>query len=142
MRGCIFCAIVRGEAPGEVVYEDEETLAFMDIHPATRGHTLVIPKEHYRDIYEIEEDAALAVMRSALRVARAIKEALKPDGLNLLQANEPGGYQSVFHFHLHIVPRWKDDGLAPPWRARPGDESEMLAAANLIRGRLSSEGQR
>ena len=140
MKGCIFCAIVRGEAPAEVVYEDEETLAFMDIHPATPGHTLVIPKEHYRNIYEIEEGAALSVMRSALRVARAIKEALKPDGLNLLQANEPAGYQRVFHFHLHIVPRWKGDGLAPPWQTKPGDERQIKETAKLIREQVSSEG--
>ncbi|MFQ6000265.1 MAG: HIT family protein [Anaerolineae bacterium] len=135
--GCVFCAIVKGDASAEVIYEDEETLAFMDINPATRGHTLVVPKRHFRDVYDIEEEAALAAMRTAMKVARAIKTALRPDGLNILQANEPGGFQSVFHFHFHIVPRWKDDGLVRPWEPKRGDEEEIRETARLIREQLS-----
>jgi len=128
--GCVFCAIVKGDASAEVIYEDEGTLAFMDINPATRGHTLVIPKRHFRDVYDIEEEAALAAMRTAIKVARAIKIAL-----NILQANEPDGFQSVFHFH--IVPRWKDDGLIRPWQPKRGDEEEIREVARLIREQLS-----
>ena len=135
--GCVFCAIVKGDAPAEIVYEDEATLAFMDIHPAAQGHTLVIPKEHFRDIYDIEEEALLATARTTMEVARAVKAAFEPHGLNILQANEPGGFQSVFHFHFHIVPRWKDDGLIRPWEPKRGDEEEIRETARLIREQLS-----
>jgi len=134
---CVFCAIAKGGASAEIVYEDEETLAFMDINPATRGHALVIPKRHFRDVYDIEEGAALAAMRTAIKVARAIKIALQPKGLNILQANEPGGFQSVFHFHFHIVPRWEDDGLIRLWELKRGDEDEIRETARLIREQLS-----
>lgn len=116
---CIFCAIVEGRAPAEVVFEDEETMAFMDINPANPGHTLVVPKQHVRDIYELDEETAAAVMRTAVRVARAIKAVLQPEGMNLLQSNGRAGGQAVFHFHMHIVPRWYGDGLhlaRPPVR--------------------------
>ncbi|MFQ5811817.1 MAG: HIT family protein [Anaerolineae bacterium] len=108
---CIFCAIAEGKAPAEVVFEDEETLAFMDINPANPGHTLVIPKRHVRDIYELDEETAAAVMKAAVQVAGAIKKALQPDGMNLVQSNERAGGQDVFHFHIHVIPRWYDDGL-------------------------------
>ena len=110
-RGCIFCDIVEGRAPSDVVFEDGETLAFMDINPANPGHTLVIPKRHVRDIYELGGETAAVVMRTTVRVARAIKRALQPDGMNLVQSNERAGGQDVFHFHMHIIPRWYDDGL-------------------------------
>jgi histidine triad (HIT) family protein len=110
-RGCIFCAIIEGQAPAEVLFEDEETLAFMDINPASPGHTLVIPKRHVQDIYGMDEEMAAAVMRAAVRVAKAIKRALQPDGMNLVQSNERAGGQEIFHFHVHIIPRWYGDGL-------------------------------
>ncbi len=108
---CIFCAIAEGEAPAEVVFEDEETLAFMDINPANPGHTLVIPKRHVRDIYELDGETAAAVMRTAVWVARAIKRTLQPDGMNLVQSNERAAGQEIFHFHIHVIPRWYGDGL-------------------------------
>jgi histidine triad (HIT) family protein len=110
-RGCIFCAIIEGQAPAEVLFEDEETLAFMDINPANPGHALVIPKRHVQDIYGMDEEIAAAVMRAAVRVAKAIKRALQPDGMNLVQSNERAGGQEIFHFHVHIIPRWYGDGL-------------------------------
>jgi histidine triad (HIT) family protein len=109
---CIFCAIIEGKAPAEIVYEDEATVAFMDINPANPGHMLVVPRQHVRDVFGIDEETAAAVMRAAVRVARAIKAALQPDGVNLMQASGPAAFQSVFHFHLHVVPRWWDDSLA------------------------------
>ena len=110
-RECIFCAIVEGRAPAEVVFEDGETLAFMDINPANPGHTLIIPKRHVRDIYELDEETAAVVMRTTVRVARALKRALQPDGMNLVQSNERAGGQEIFHFHIHVIPRWYGDGL-------------------------------
>jgi len=134
--GCVFCAIVKGEASAEIVYEDEATLAFMDIHPAAQGHTLVIPKGHFRNIYDIEEEALLATARTTMKVARAVRAAFAPDGLNILQANESAGFQSVFHFHFHIVPRWVSDDLIRPWRPKPTDYAQIREAAKLIREQL------
>ena len=127
---CIFCAIVEGRAPAEVVFEDEETMAFMDINPANPGHTLVIPKQHMRDIYELDEEMAVAVMKTAVRVAKAIEAALQPDGLNLLQSNGRAGGQAVFHFHMHVIPRWYGDGLhlaRPPVRRERQAVEEVAA---------------
>lgn len=132
-RGCVFCAIIEGRAPAEVVFEDEETLAFMDINPANPGHTLIIPKRHVRDIYELDGETAAAVMRTTVRVARAIKRALQPDGMNLVQSNGRAASQEIFHFHVHIVPRWYGDGLR---LARPPEVRRTMAieeAADKIR---------
>ncbi len=130
---CIFCAIIEGKAEAEIVYEDEATVAFMDINPANPGHTLVVPRQHVRDVFDIDEETAAAVMRAAVRVARAIKAALQPDGVNLMQASGPAAFQSVFHFHFHVVPRWWDDSLKLPWRPTPGAPSVIQAAASRIR---------
>ncbi|MBC8263904.1 MAG: HIT family protein [Anaerolineales bacterium] len=139
MVECIFCAIVEGRAPAEVVFEDGETLAFMDINPANPGHTLVIPKQHVRNIYDLDDEAAAAVMRATVRVARAIKKALQPDGMNLVQSNERAGGQEIFHFHMHIIPRWYGDGLR---LARPSEVRRTMAikeAAAKIRGEIAKE---
>jgi histidine triad (HIT) family protein len=133
---CVFCAIVAGEAPAEVVYEDEHTVAFMDINPAVRGHVLVVPKRHSRDICDVSEEDALQVMRTVVHVARALEKALQPDGLNLIQANGRAAMQSVFHFHMHVVPRWWDDGLRPIWRHERGDPEVLRETAALIRDAL------
>jgi histidine triad (HIT) family protein len=115
---CIFCAIVTGVAPAAVVYEDDETLAFMDINPVSRGHVLVVTKEHYRNLFDVDPKAAAAVMRTTVRVARAVQSALQPDGMNLFQSNERAAFQSVFHFHVHIIPRWIGDELRLPPRVQ------------------------
>jgi len=133
---CIFCAIVAGRAPAEVVYEDEHTLAFLDINPATPGHVLVVSKTHARDIFDITEEAAQHVMRAVVRVARAVDEALHPDGVNLIQANRRAAFQSVFHFHVHVIPRWWDDGIAPPWKHKQGDPRRLRETAETIRGAM------
>jgi histidine triad (HIT) family protein len=136
-RGCIFCAIIEGQAPAEVLFEDEETLAFMDINPANPGHTLVIPKRHVQDIYGVDEEIAAAVMRAAVRVAKAVKRALQPDGMNLVQSNERAGGQEIFHFHVHIIPRWYGDGLR---LARPPEVRRTMPikeAAARIRNEMA-----
>src|SRR5215472_1272813 len=102
---CIFCKIVAGQKPCFKLLEDDDTLAFMDIYPANDGHCLVAAKDHYPTVFEISDDAFAAVSRSASRVARAINQALSPEGLNLVQANRPGAQQSVAHFHVHVLPR-------------------------------------
>ena len=131
---CIFCDIIEGRAPSDVVFEDGETLAFMDINPANPGHTLVIPKTHIKDIYGLDEETAAVLMKATVRVARTIKRALQPDGMNLVQSNERAGGQDVFHFHMHIVPRWYGDGLR---LARPPEVRRTMpikeAAARIRR---------
>jgi histidine triad (HIT) family protein len=132
-ESCIFCAIVAGQAPAVVVYEDAHTMAFMDINPATRGHVLVIPKKHARDIFDVDEEEALYVMRTVVRVAKAIDKALQPDGVNLIQANRRAAFQSVYHFHIHVIPRWWDDGLVPIWRHQREDPQVLREVGAKIR---------
>lgn len=112
---CIFCAIVAGDAPAFVVYEDADTMAFLGIHPPADGHTLVIPKAHARDIFDISPEDLAAVTRTVHRVAALIDRKLSPDGLTIGQANRLAGWQSVFHLHVHLVPRYVGDDLVPPW---------------------------
>jgi histidine triad (HIT) family protein len=128
---CIFCQIVSGEAAAYVVAEDEQTVAFLDRGQATVGHTLVVPRMHAVDIWDIPEAEAAAVMVMAKRVAQLLDERLSPEGLNLTQSNRPAGWQDVFHFHLHVIPRWSGDGLVPPWR--PTRPQDSLLAATLAR---------
>lgn len=133
MRDCVFCRIVRREAPAEIVYEDEKTMAFMDINPVTPGHTLLIPKAHFRNIFDLDEEVASHLMKVAVKIAPILREAMEADGLNILNANEPAAFQSVFHFHLHLVPRTFGDGIMPPWVQKPGNPAHIRAVAERIR---------
>src|SRR5439155_12743309 len=115
---CLFCKIVAGELPATRINEDERTLAFMDINPWTRGHALVIPKAHSADLGEIGEDDLAAVVAAAKRVAERQRERLGAEGVNLLNSYGAAAWQTVFHFHVHVIPRYADDGMRVP--ARPG----------------------
>jgi histidine triad (HIT) family protein len=130
---CIFCQIVAGEAAAYVVAEDDHTVAFLDRGQATEGHTLVVPRTHAIDIWDIPEAEAAAVMVMAKRVAQLLDERLSPEGLNLAQSNRPAGWQEVFHFHLHVVPRWSGDGLVPPWRPIRPQDSQLAATLARLR---------
>ena len=133
---CIFCAIIAGEIPAAKVYEDEHVFAFMDIAPANPGHTLLIPKQHYRNIFDMPAEVGTQIMQAAIPLANAIRAALNPDGLNLFQSNEAAGFQTVFHFHLHLIPRWEGDPLRLPWRPSEGDIEEISNIAAKIREAL------
>lgn len=130
----IFSRIVKGELPSAKVYEDEKTLAFMDIQPASRGHTLIICKEEYHGLLDIPPDTLAAVTRTVQRVAGAINKALKPDGFNILQNNGSAAGQVVFHYHVHIIPRWSGDGFGP-FKVMEGnaDPEELQQIASQIR---------
>jgi histidine triad (HIT) family protein len=130
---CIFCKIVAGELPGTIVDQDESTIAFMDINPATRGHTLVIPRTHARDLLEIEPDELAATVRAAQRVAARMPAALSADGVNLLNSCGSTAWQTVFHFHIHVIPRYVGDPMRLPWVPGPGDPDEIAAAAAALR---------
>ncbi|SRR5437588_6046262 len=133
---CIFCKIVAGQIPCFKLLEDDDTLAFMDIYPANDGHCLVLAKEHYPTLLEISDEAFAAVSRSVSRVARAVNQALSPEGLNLVQANGPGAQQSVKHFHVHVLPRKLGDELKLNWGVKPGDRDTIAALAEKIRASL------
>lgn len=133
-QNCVFCGIITGAVSSHADYEDDLTLAFLDINPATDGHTLVVPKEHADDLFDISADRAAAVMRAAKRVAAQIDEHLSPDGLTLVQTNRPAGWQDVFHLHLHLIPRWDHDLLTRPWSPRPASAEHLAEVAKRIRG--------
>ena len=130
---CVFCKIVAGEVPSFKLFEDDATLAFMDINPANEGHALVIPKEHSVDLYSISDEALAGTMTTAKKVAAALSRALNPDGLNLVQCNGPAAAQSVMHFHVHVLPRVRDDRLAMNWGLKLGDIDAIGRLAERIR---------
>ena len=133
---CLFCRIISGDIPSFKVYEDERTLAFMDINPANDGHCLVIPKEHSQDVFAIAEDSIAAVVKSARRVARAVQATLQPEGVNLLQSNGAAAGQSVYHFHMHVLPRRDGDELKMNWGMKPGDMQRIGELATRIAGNI------
>ena len=138
---CIFCKIAAGEIPSVRVYEDDRVLAFMDINPLSEGHLLIIPKAHAATIYEITEDDFLAVMSATHKLADAVKKALNPDGINLLQLNGRAANQVVPHLHMHIVPRWSGDGLTiSQWDMVAGDMENIKAVAEKIQGEMGNKG--
>ena len=130
---CLFCKIVAGELPATVVGEDERTLSFMDINPATRGHALVVPREHSADLLEIGQEDLAAVAAAAKRLAARAKDALAADGVNLMNSCGSAAWQTVFHFHVHVIPRYRDDPLRLPWVPGPGDADEIAAAGAALR---------
>jgi histidine triad (HIT) family protein len=130
---CIFCKIVAGEIPSHKIDEDDKTLAFMDINPWTRGHALVIPKEHSRNIYDIDPDDLAALLATAQRVARRMRDRLGCDGINVLQSSEPVAMQTVFHTHVHVIPRYSDDGLRLPAHPQPAEHEELAGLAETLR---------
>jgi histidine triad (HIT) family protein len=132
---CIFCKILAGELPARIVDEDERTIAFMDIAPATRGHALVIPRAHATDLLSIDAEDLRAVALAAQRLAARAKERLGADGVNLLNSCGASAWQTVFHFHVHVIPRYEGDPLRLPWVPSPGDMQEIAAAAQELGGR-------
>jgi histidine triad (HIT) family protein len=130
---CIFCKIVAGELPAQRVDEDEHTVAFMDINPGNRGHALVIPRRHTPNLLEIEPDELAATARAAQRLATRAMERLDADGVNLINACGAAAGQTVFHFHIHVLPRYSGDPLRLPWVPAPGDPDEVAATAELLR---------
>jgi histidine triad (HIT) family protein len=136
---CVFCRIRDGQIPSVKVYEDEQTFCIMDIHPLNRGHCLVITKAHAATLFESDPADLAAAIAVARRVARAIRQALEPDGLNMLQANGAAAFQSVPHFHLHLIPRWTGDGKGFDWAQTPGDRAELTSTGEALRAAVAAE---
>jgi len=131
---CIFCAIASGEGPAELVDSDEHTVAFMDINPATRGHALDIPRAHSANLMEVSDEDLRRTTLAARRLVRKIEAALEPAGFNVLNACGTAAWQTVFHFHLHVIPRYDDDPLKLPWIPRGAEAEQIAAVAEQIRG--------
>ena len=126
---CVFCKVLRGQLPSIVVFEDEHTVAFLDIAPATDGHTLVITKTHTEDLLSVSPKDLAAVTRATQTVARILNDRLSPEGLTVFQSNRAAGWQDVFHLHFHVVPRWTDDALRLPWRSAPTSQERTAEVA-------------
>ena len=137
MTNCVFCRIVAKEIPAAIVYEDEHTIAFMDAGQVNPGHVLVAVKGHAENLYELNDAQAGALLRSAARVARAIRDAFQPQGLSVYQANGKAAWQTVFHYHMHLVPRHENDGMALTWPAKNPPREKLVEYAAAIRQALS-----
>src|SRR4051794_31118026 len=118
---CLFCGIVSGDVPAQIVDSDKHTVAFMDINPATEGHALVVPRAHAADLFEISDEDLQRTMLAARRLATKLRAALEPDGFNVLNSCGPAAWQTIFHFHLHVIPRYDDDPLKLPWTPRAAE---------------------
>ena len=137
-EACIFCQIVAGEAEASIAYEDDATMAFMDVGQFHAGHALVVPRSHIRDIYGLDEKTGSALMAAVSRVAEGVRDAFQPDGINIWQSNG-APWQEVFHLHFHVLPRWREDGLlrfTPPSRNQP-TRPELDDQAAKIRAALA-----
>ncbi len=138
MADCVFCKIIAGELPAAVVYRDESVMAFMSLQQLTQGHTLVIPLQHFKNIYELPDDLAGPLLGTAARVARAVKRAFKPDGVWVSQFNEPAAGQSVFHYHLHVIPRYLNDGILRGFSLPgPSDMATLQTLADRVKAGLA-----
>ncbi|MBI2203225.1 MAG: HIT family protein [Candidatus Rokubacteria bacterium] len=137
MNDCVFCKIRDGQIPSMKIYEDDATLCIMDINPLNAGHCLVITKTHAATLFDTDVADLQAAVTTARRVAKAIRSALNPDGLNMLQANGPAAFQSVPHFHLHLIPRWNNDGKGFDWQLVPGDRADIMANGEKIRAAVA-----
>ncbi len=131
---CLFCGIVDGSIPSQTIDSDERTVSFMDIAPATPGHALVVPRKHSEDLLEIEADDLTATLLAAQRLSRRMKEVLEADGINLVNSCGAAAWQRVFHFHIHVVPRYEDDPLKLPWVPKQGDQDQIAEIAHRLRG--------
>jgi histidine triad (HIT) family protein len=131
---CIFCSILAGDLPAELVDEDEHTVAFMDINPWTRGHAVVIPRRHSRDLYEIGDEDLKHTIAAAQRLAIAVCDRLGADGVNLLNSCGAAAWQTIWHFHVHVIPRYEGDPLELPTRPRQAEREELAEVASELRG--------
>ena len=131
---CIFCKIVVGELPAEKVAEDEHTIAFMDLNPWTRGHALVIPRNHSRNLYDVDPEDLRHAVVAAKRLAERMRDRLGCDGVNLLNSCEPAAWQTVLHLHMHVIPRYEDDPLRLPGQPQTPEAGELARVAAELRG--------
>lgn len=130
---CIFCKLANGEIPTNTVYEDDDFRVFMDASPATKGHSLIVPKQHFDNLFDMDEELAGKVLTVSKKVASNLKEKLGCEGLNLVQNNGEIAGQTVFHFHMHVIPRYSGDGQSINWRPGSPEDGELEEVLNLIK---------
>ena len=130
---CLFCRIIAGDVPSVRVHEDERTVAFMDIAPATRGHLLVVPRTHADDLHDIDPADLAACVTTAKTLAARLRDRLAADGINLLNSSGAAAWQSVGHFHMHVIPRYAGDPLVLPWKPAPADAEDLAEAGATLR---------
>lgn len=130
---CIFCKIANGQIPSNSIYEDEDFNVILDVSPASKGHALILPKMHFDNAYHMDEDVAKKVFPLASKLARSMKEALHCDGINILQNNEEAAGQTVFHFHMHLIPRYKDDDVDVTWKQHTSIDEEQKKISEQIK---------
>ena len=131
-QNCIFCKIANGEIPSTTLYEDEDFRVILDMGPATRGHALLLPKEHYANLFELDDELAAKALVTAKKVAARMKDALGADGFNLVQNNGEAAGQTVFHFHMHLIPRYENDGAGITWTPGRTTPEEMAEVKRLV----------
>jgi histidine triad (HIT) family protein len=131
---CIFCKVIAGEIPGQIVDSDERTVTVMDINPATRGHVVVIPREHAENLLAVSEEDLAATMAAVRRMVERMNATIAPAGFNVLNNMGRAAWQSIFHFHVHVIPRYADDPLQLPWLPEPAEADELAAVAAELRG--------
>ena len=131
---CIFCKIANGEIPSKTLYEDDKFRVILDLGPASKGHALILPKEHYADLYELPEETAGEVMKLAKKMAAQMTQRLGCEGFNLVQNNGELAGQTVFHFHLHLIPRYRDDGQKIGWKPQEATQEELETIRAQITG--------
>lgn len=132
INNCVFCSIIGHEIPSATIYEDEKVIAILDIAPSAKGHTVLIPKNHSKDIFEIPEEDAAHIFTVAKKIAKALKEELNCDGINILQNNGKAAGQTVFHFHVHVIPRYENDTVNLTWTPGEYKEGEMQSLAESL----------
>ena len=133
-ENCIFCKIANGEIPSRTLYEDDDFRVILDLNPATKGHALILPKEHYKNLYELDDSTAAKALPLAKRMAKTMTEKLGCDGFNVVQNNNEIAGQTVFHFHMHLIPRYKDDGQTIEWDKREAGPEELESVRKQITG--------
>lgn len=139
---CVFCQIIAGESPAVFVYQDETVVAFMDIFPATRGHCLIVPRRHVRNLYDVPPEMAGAVIAAAVHLAPALRDATGAAGMNIWQSSERTAGQVIFHFHMHMLPRYVGDGLHAPGSRRRAPQHELNDLAEAVRQQLRTPSDR
>ena len=133
MSECLFCKIIEGAIPSRKVFENQDCFAFLDIFPAAKGHTLVIPKQHVIDIHDSDAQTYSLVAAAAKEVADLLQTKLGSQGITIFQMNREAGWQTVFHLHMHVIPRWSDDALHKPWEIAAASENELEQVLTLLR---------
>lgn len=141
-HNCIFCKIVGREVPSSVVYEDDSFFGIMDISPANKGHVILLSKNHIADVFSLDGETARKAMTAVSKIATAMRHILKCDGINVLQNNGEAAGQTVFHYHIHVIPRYKEDGVTIAWNSKPYNEGEMKELGDAYLSFFSDQGER